>query len=71
MIRESAAKAEFMLAAASHSRNYTAKIAAPDFTINSIFAVWSWTPLEIFDVVDVRTRQKFAVSIVRDALETT
>jgi hypothetical protein len=71
MVGKGATKAKFMVAKASHSGYYTAEIAGPYFAINGIFAVWSRTPFEIFDVVDVCASKKFAVSVVRNASETT
>lgn len=45
MVGESATEAEFMLAEASHGRNYATKVASPYSTIDSILAVWRRTPL--------------------------
>lgn len=62
MVSEGAAKTKFMLAMTSNSWYYTTELTAPDSTINSIFAIWSRTPLKVFFIIHVGTSQQLVVS---------
>jgi len=57
MIPESAPEAKVMAAIADDCWDDSIKITLFHAAINSVDAVWSWTPLKIFLVVDVRARE--------------
>ena len=63
MVGKSAAEAEAMPAVTLHCRNNLIQISGLDLAVHGVYAVGSWAPFEIFQVIDVGPGEEFVVAI--------